>query len=60
MQFLSQYQIHSTLHEGMETIIYRGKSPTHPETTVLKILKAEYPTLDAITRIEHESVVRQN
>ncbi|MEG4486024.1 AAA family ATPase [Microcoleus sp. D2_18a_B4] len=60
MQFLSQYQIHSTLHEGIETIIYRGKIPTHQDTTVLKILKAEYPTLDAITRIKHEYRIRQH
>ncbi|MEG4623216.1 AAA family ATPase [Microcoleus sp. w1-18aA5] len=60
MQFLSQYQIHSTLHEGIETIIYRGKIPTQQETTVLKILKAEYPTLDAITRIKHEYRIRQH
>ncbi|MEG4444212.1 AAA family ATPase [Microcoleus sp. AT9_B5] len=60
MQFLSQYQIHSTLHEGIETIIYRGKIPTHQDTTVLKILKAEYPTLDAITRLKHEYRIRQH
>ncbi|MEG3988138.1 AAA family ATPase [Microcoleus sp. S28C3] len=60
MQFLSQYQIHCTLHEGSETIIYRGKIPTQQETTVLKILKAEYPTLDAITRIKHEYRIRQH
>ncbi len=60
MQFLSQYQIHSTLHEGIETIIYRGKIPTQQDTTVLKVLKAEYPTLDAITRIKHEYRIRQH
>ncbi|MEG4812174.1 AAA family ATPase [Microcoleus sp. F8-D3] len=60
MQFLSQYQIHSTLHEGIETIIYRGKISTHQDTTVLKILKAEYPTLDAITRLKHEYRIRQH
>ncbi|UNU26786.1 trifunctional serine/threonine-protein kinase/ATP-binding protein/sensor histidine kinase [Microcoleus vaginatus] len=60
MQFLSQYQIHSTLHEGIETIIYRGQIPSHQDTTVLKILKAEYPTLDAITRIKHEYRIRQH
>jgi histidine kinase len=59
MQFLSQYQIHSTLHEGIETIIYRGKMPHHQETTILKLLKAEYPTLEAITRIKHEYRIRQ-
>ncbi|NJS11939.1 MAG: AAA family ATPase, partial [Microcoleus sp. CSU_2_2] len=60
MQFLSQYQIHSTVHEGIETIIYRVKMPTHQETSILKLLKAEYPTLDAMTRIKHEYRIRQH
>jgi hypothetical protein len=42
MQTLSKYQIHSTLHEGVETIVYRGQIPGSPETTILKLLKAEY------------------
>ncbi|HBB31012.1 MAG TPA: serine/threonine protein kinase [Cyanobacteria bacterium UBA8803] len=59
MKNLSPYQIHSTLYEGSETIIYRGQIPTHPESTILKVLKAEYPTLEAITRLKHEYQIRQ-
>ena len=60
MPFLSQYQIHSILYEGIETIIYLGKIHTQQQTTILKILKAEYPTLEAITRIKHEYRIREN
>ena len=51
---ISKYQINVTLHEGVETIIYRGQTPTDGRAAILKVLKAEYPTLEAITRLKHE------
>ncbi|MEG4213110.1 AAA family ATPase [Microcoleus sp. S13_B4] len=60
MLTLSEYQINSTLHEGVETIIYRGQTPTDGPAAILKVLKAEYPTLEAITRLKHEYQIRQN
>jgi predicted ATPase/signal transduction histidine kinase/tRNA A-37 threonylcarbamoyl transferase component Bud32 len=60
MLSLSEYQINSTLHEGIETIIYRGQKSTHQPATILKVLKTEYPTLEAITRLKHEYQIRQN
>ena len=60
MLILSKYQIHSTLHEGVETIIYRAQTPTDESPKILKVLKAEYPTLEAITRLKHEYQIRQN
>ncbi|MEG4859064.1 AAA family ATPase [Microcoleus sp. K1-B6] len=60
MLTLSEYQITSTLHEGVETIIYRGQTPTDAPPVILKVLKAEYPTLEAITRLKHEYQIRQN
>ncbi len=59
MLALSNYQIHSTLHEGIETIVYRVQTPTDEKPTILKILKAEYPTLEAITRIKHSYQIRK-
>lgn len=60
MLIFSQYKINSTLHEGVETIIYRAQTPTDKAATILKVLKAEYPTLEAITRLKHEYQIRQN
>ncbi|HSF74870.1 MAG TPA: AAA family ATPase [Microcoleus sp.] len=60
MLTLSEYQITSTLHEGVETIIYRGQTPTDAAPAILKVLKAEYPTLEAITRLKHEYQIRQS
>ncbi|MEG4121341.1 AAA family ATPase [Microcoleus sp. N9_B4] len=60
MLTLSKYQIDFTLHEGVETIIYRGQTPTDAPPAILKVLKAEYPTLEAITRLKHEYQIRKN
>ncbi|HEY9833158.1 MAG TPA: AAA family ATPase, partial [Stenomitos sp.] len=60
MNLLSQYQIIATLHEGIETIIYRGQIPSQPEPTILKLLKAQYPSLEAITHLKHEYQIRQH
>ena len=60
MQTLSEYPINSTLHEGVETIIYRGQTSINHPATILKLLKAEYPTLEAITRLKHEYQIRQS
>ncbi|MEG4817273.1 AAA family ATPase [Microcoleus sp. K5-D4] len=60
MLTLSKYQITSTLHEGVETIIYRGQIPTDAPPVILKVLKAEYPSLEAITRLKHEYQISQN
>jgi predicted ATPase/signal transduction histidine kinase/tRNA A-37 threonylcarbamoyl transferase component Bud32 len=60
MLSLSEYPINSTLYEGVETIIYRAQASINQAATILKVLKAEYPTLEAITRLKHEYQIRQN
>jgi serine/threonine protein kinase len=60
MQITSEYPINYTLHEGIETIIYRGQTSLDRPTIILKLLKAEYPTLEAITRLKHEYQIRKN
>jgi|AGSF01.1.fsa_nt_gi Predicted ATPase len=60
MQTLSEYPINSILHQGIETIIYRGQRAINQPTIILKLLKAEYPTLEAITRLKHEYQIRQS
>ncbi len=60
MQILSKYQINSNIHEGVETIIYRANTPIDQTSIIIKILKAEYPTLEAITRLKHEYQIRHN
>ncbi|MBW4668334.1 MAG: diguanylate cyclase [Cyanomargarita calcarea GSE-NOS-MK-12-04C] len=49
---ISEYEILEKIHEGIETVIYRGKSKQ--ESVAIKLLKSEYPTLEEITRLRHE------
>ncbi|MEZ2321367.1 MAG: AAA family ATPase [Microcoleus sp.] len=60
MQIISKYQINSNINEGAETIIYRAHTILDQTSIIIKILKAEYPTLDAITRLKHEYQIRHN
>ncbi|MEH1999452.1 MAG: AAA family ATPase [Nostoc sp.] len=53
------YQINSTLHEGIQTIIYQTQTPKTQERVILKLLKNEYPTLEAFTRLKNEYQIQQ-
>ncbi|MBE9213369.1 AAA family ATPase [Plectonema cf. radiosum LEGE 06105] len=54
------YDITEVIYEGINTIIYRGTSHLNQEKVILKILKEDYPTLDAITRLKHEYKITEN
>ncbi|MEO0688057.1 MAG: serine/threonine-protein kinase, partial [Cyanobacteria bacterium J06649_11] len=54
------YDITEVIHEGIHTIIYRGISHSNQQKVILKILKEDYPTLDAITRLKHEYKITEN
>ncbi|MFN6530697.1 AAA family ATPase [Nostoc sp. ChiSLP03a] len=53
------YQINSTLHEGIQTIIYQAQTPKTQQRVILKLLKNEYPTLEAFTRLKNEYQIQQ-
>ncbi len=54
------YDIIEVIYEGINTIIYRGISHLNKQKVILKVLKADYPTLDAITRLKHEYKITEN
>ncbi len=56
---ITGYEITEVVYEGLNTIIYRGTSPTGKKV-ILKALKAEYPSLEQITRLKHEYQVTEN
>ncbi|MBO3458900.1 trifunctional serine/threonine-protein kinase/ATP-binding protein/sensor histidine kinase [Aetokthonos hydrillicola Thurmond2011] len=57
---IPSYQLHEILHEGDDTVVYRATSQVDQQSVILKILKKEYPSLDAITRLKHEYQITQN
>jgi predicted ATPase/tRNA A-37 threonylcarbamoyl transferase component Bud32 len=42
------------LHEGVNTVIYRGVRESEQTQVIVKTLKAEYPTIEEIARLRHE------
>jgi predicted ATPase/signal transduction histidine kinase/tRNA A-37 threonylcarbamoyl transferase component Bud32 len=54
------YDITQVIDEGLNTIVYRGLSQVNLEPVILKVLKAEYPTLEQIARIKHEYSITAN
>ncbi|NDJ21141.1 AAA family ATPase [Nostoc sp. B(2019)] len=54
------YQINSTLHEGIQTIIYQAQTPKTQQQFILKLLRNEYPTLEAFTRLKNEYQIQQS
>jgi PAS domain S-box-containing protein len=54
------YKITEIVHEGLNTIVYRGISQLKQERVILKVLKAEYPTLEEISRLKHEYSITSN
>ncbi|MGF1937423.1 MAG: ATP-binding sensor histidine kinase [Nostoc sp. ChiQUE02] len=53
------YQINSILHEGIQTIIYQTQIPKTQQRVILKLLKNEYPTLEAFTHLKNEYQIQQ-
>ena len=47
------------IQEGTATLIYRGIREPDSTSVIIKTLKAEYPTLEEITRLKHEYKILQ-
>ncbi|MGD2180046.1 trifunctional serine/threonine-protein kinase/ATP-binding protein/sensor histidine kinase [Lusitaniella coriacea] len=60
MSVLPGYQIAETLHISAQKIIHRGLRERDRVPVVIKALKAEYPSLDAIARIQYEYQIAAN
>lgn len=57
---ISGYDLNEMLHEGDDTIIYRATSQLDKQSVILKILKTDYPSIDAIARLKHEYKITEN
>ncbi|MFB2936239.1 AAA family ATPase [Aerosakkonemataceae cyanobacterium BLCC-F154] len=56
---LPGYEIIESIHEGWNTVIYRAKYLATANPVIIKTLKAEYPTLEDISRLRHEYKILQ-
>ncbi|GAA6622232.1 AAA family ATPase [Scytonema sp. NUACC26] len=57
---LPGYNFTETIHSGVNTIIYRYQSQLGSQPIILKLLKAVYPTLEAIARFKYEYQIQKN
>jgi predicted ATPase/signal transduction histidine kinase/tRNA A-37 threonylcarbamoyl transferase component Bud32 len=48
------YELSELIHEGANTNVYRGISDTDQQPVILKVIKEDFPSLDAIARLKHE------
>ena len=55
---ITDYQLLTTIYESATHLIYRAVKKSQPESepasVIIKILKAEYPTVEQLTRLRHE------
>ncbi|MBN3872840.1 hybrid sensor histidine kinase/response regulator [Nostoc sp. JL33] len=56
---LPGYNFIETLHEGVNTVIYRACKQLDQTLAIVKALKAEYPSLEELTRLRHEYKISQ-
>ena len=57
---LPGYQITASISEGLNTSVYRGIRESDEQPVIIKILKAEFPTLEEITRLKNEYKITQH
>lgn len=56
---LPGYNFIEALHEGVNTVIYRASKQLDQSLAIVKALKAEYPSLEELTRLRHEYKISQ-
>ncbi|MEH2315884.1 hybrid sensor histidine kinase/response regulator [Nostoc sp.] len=56
---LPGYNFIEALHEGVNTVIYRASKQSDQTLAIVKALKAEYPSLEELTRLRHEYKISQ-
>ncbi len=54
MLSIAAYQIKEKIYEGPKILIYRGERNRDKKPVILKVLKAEYPSLNDIARLKHQ------
>jgi predicted ATPase/signal transduction histidine kinase/DNA-binding NarL/FixJ family response regulator/tRNA A-37 threonylcarbamoyl transferase component Bud32 len=53
-QLLTEYTLQQAIYDGAQTRVYAGIKQQNRQPVIVKVLKAEYPSLEEITRLRHE------
>ena len=51
---IAGYNIIEVIYEGTTTVVYRALTNSEQTSVIIKTLKAEYPTIEELTRLRHE------
>ncbi|MEG4816926.1 AAA family ATPase [Microcoleus sp. K5-D4] len=54
MDIKANYQLREKLNEGLNTVVYRAERRADQTAVIIKLLRAEYPTLEEIMQLRHE------
>src|ERR671933_308580 len=57
---LPNYHLIEILYEGVNTLVYRALRESDQTSVIIKTLKAEYPTIEQLTRLRHEYQILQS
>lgn len=57
---LAGFELHRAIHEGPHIRVYAGVSQADQRQVIIKQLRAEYPSLEAVTRLKHEYQILQS
>ncbi|NCQ96031.1 MAG: AAA family ATPase [Microcystis aeruginosa W11-06] len=59
---IPNYEINHKIYEGVKSVVYRGKSCQEEQPVIIKVFKAEYPSIEEIVswRQEHEIIQNLN
>jgi predicted ATPase/signal transduction histidine kinase/tRNA A-37 threonylcarbamoyl transferase component Bud32 len=58
--FFQNYTMTEILQDGVNTVIYKAQRKADSTPVIIKILKAEFPTLVEVSRLRHEYKIREN
>ncbi|HLO49731.1 MAG TPA: AAA family ATPase [Kamptonema sp.] len=60
MTLKENYKLIEKINEGLNTVVYRGERKEDRQSVIIKILRAEYPTLEEIMQLRHEYEISQH
>ncbi|HEY9673286.1 MAG TPA: AAA family ATPase [Waterburya sp.] len=58
--FIADYNLIEIIYEGSTTLVYRASRELEPALVMIKTLKAEYPSIEELTRLRHEYKILQD